>query len=110
MQAFEIYLSEVIIRYEASGMSSSSEEFSMTYEYLDKDEKPVKRVYEKCRRKPAQTHAKNREYRDLRSIEQKEKQATKFHLEVFQGKNWVPRNLFIAQVTHYNGLLIDHRH
>jgi hypothetical protein len=110
MQAFGIYLSEVIIRYEASGMSSSSECFSLTYEYLDKDEKPVKRVYEKCRRKSALTHSKNREYRDIKSIEQKEKMATKFHIEVFSENNWNPRNLFIAQVTHFNSLLIDHRH
>jgi len=110
MQAFEIYLSEVIIRYEASGMSSSSECFSLTYEYLDKDEKVVKRIFEKCRRKPALTHSKQREYRDIKSIEQKEKMATKFHVEVFQDNKWIPRNLFIAQVTHFNNLLIDHNH
>ena len=110
MANFQIYISEVIKRYEASGMSSHSETFSLTYEYLDKDDQPIKKTYDICRRRTANTYNKNRKFKDIRNIERTEKNAMKFHVEVWKTDNWEVRNLFIAQVTHFNGLLIDHEH
>lgn len=111
MGGFQIYISEVIKRYEASGMTSHSETFSINYTYLDKDDKVVERFYERCRRRTAKTYDKARKnYKDIKSIERTEKNAMKFHLEVWQYDRWEVRNPFIAQVTHFNNLLIDHEH
>lgn len=111
MAEFQIYISEVIRRYEASGMSSHSETFSINYSYLDSSDKVVDNFYERCRRRTAKTYNKSKKaYKDIKSIERVEKNAMKFHLEVWMHDKWEVRNLFIAQVTHFNNLLIDHEH
>lgn len=109
MADFQIYMSVVIREYQVSGMSSHSGEFSFRYVYLNADKQVVKRSFERCRRRTAGTY-KEKTRKDFEGIRKEEKEANKFHIEFWNGKEWEERRLFIAQVTHYNGLLIDHRY
>ena len=109
MEGFGIYLSEVIARYEESGMSSHSEEFSLRYVYEDKNQQAIVKDYKICRRRTAKSFSGNRNG-GSRTTSQKETDALQFHIEFFSEGKWNVRNLFIAQVTHFNGKLIDHRY
>lgn len=110
MSGFQIYLSEVLRRYEGSGMTSEGETFSLHYEYLDNERNVTKRIFEGCRRRTANTYnTEKRVYKDLRGIKNEQREHNKLHVEFFEHGKWIPRKLFIAQVTHFNGLLIDHR-
>jgi hypothetical protein len=107
MSGFQVYVSEVIRVYRESGMSNHSGEFSVRYVYLSEGKEVVKREFRRCRRRTAGTYSKKR--RDFEGIKREEKEANKLHIEFWNGQAWEERRLFIAQVTHFNGLLIDHR-
>jgi len=103
----QIYVSEVIRMYQASGMSSHSGEFSLKYMYVNGNGVVMRRNFERCRRRTAGTLNRS-EAKTIKGLSREQRDGSKLHIEFHDGREWLDRKLFIYGLTECDGKRINH--